>query len=80
MMLTRRSILRGLIAAPIICAPGVLMPVKRLIEPDHMILPEALIWYGDSFYQRYSGYDMLNIKPGDVLRVSEFAIQIKPLA
>lgn len=45
MLITRRTVLRGLLAAPIVCGSGVLMPVKRLIEPSvARLVPINLLW------------------------------------
>lgn len=60
MLVSRRSILKGLIAAPIICTPGLLMPVKSM-APEwawHRI-DGTVISYNSvtGTYQIWSGYD-----------------------
>jgi hypothetical protein len=55
MIITRRSFLTGLVAAPLIVRPGLLMPVRKLIEPQ-----PAYLWKVSLDYDpRASHYKMM---------------------
>lgn len=73
MIVTRRHFLTGLLAAPIVCGSGVLMPVKRvelgdgvaLFSISHPIMP---IWTEQWSYDGSYWYDGTKIAPGVLTR------------
>ena len=58
-LLSRRSILRGLIAAPIVCAPGILMPVRQLVAPPKTTLVIYQTMYEGSVMRLLGRAEML---------------------
>ena len=60
-MLTRRTFLRGLIAAPFVDKSGVLMPVKKLVGPEWTtdgIHPRPWVKIGEHCYAQYGFNDI----------------------